>query len=277
MHALRTGEPGALFVLAVLAAAVLLSSGCLGPLQPNISASDPTAHDWRLVSYQENGAPTAVQHGTSITLGFEDSRASGSSGCNVYYAAYTLQGSSLRFQLNGQTGMHCEEPGAMDQESAYLDLLAAVEQYRIDGDRLALLSADGSTLLLMEEYAGPDPRPFSGTVWTLESYANGSAVVLPRAGTTITAVFSADGRVTGSGGCNQYAADYISNGSSLEVGTVSVTSKSCSAPVAAQEAAYLDLLASAEEYRVNGDWLSLRVDNRTVLSFQSASEDVGVK
>ncbi|MDI6719706.1 MAG: META domain-containing protein [Methanomicrobiales archaeon] len=274
MHALRSEGAEALIILAVLAAATIFGSGCVVPLPTEGGASELTSRGWSLVSYRDDGVPTGVLNGTAITLRFEGSLASGSSGCNVYFAEYTIRDSSLRFDPIGQTEIHCVEQEVMDQESAYLDLLAAVEKYRIDGGRLTLMSADGSALLVMEEDTGPDPRPFSGTVWVLESYASDNAVVLPRAGSTVTAVFSADGRVTGSGGCNQYAAEFASNGPAIRVGAVRVaSSRSCPAPVAAQEAVFLDLLGSAEEYAMYGDWLSIRAANRTVLSFRAAAED----
>ncbi len=58
--------------------------------------------------------------------------------------------------------------------------------------------------------------PLQGTTWFLESYFEGigaSVGLLP--GTSITAIFGANGQLSGSAGCNTYSATYTTDSSSL--------------------------------------------------------------
>lgn len=97
------------------------------------------------------------------TLALENGQVSGSGGCNNFFAGYTLDGSSLKFDQAGSTMMACEED-AMAFEQAFLASLADVASYAIVGEQLHLFAADGSVLLsAVPEVAGdaaeanPDP------------------------------------------------------------------------------------------------------------------------
>jgi heat shock protein HslJ len=98
-----------------------------------------------------------------------------------------------------------------------------------------------------------------GKTWRLTSFTNesGSVVVLP--GTEITAVLGADGRLTGSAGCNNYFASYQIFGHGIKIGPVGSTLKYCAEPksIMAQETAYLRLLQSSTAYTVTADQLKI--------------------
>ena len=79
-----------------------------------------------------------------LTLSTEDSRASGSSGCNQMGGAYTLNGESLQFSQMISTKMACE-PQLMDQESRIHAALEATRRWAISGDTL-ILYADGDSV-----------------------------------------------------------------------------------------------------------------------------------
>jgi heat shock protein HslJ len=93
--------------------------------------------------------PDGLLLGTTIDLTFEGDNARGSAGCNSYGAAYSRSGSSMSLENVTFTEMACLEPqGIMEQEARYLELVAAVIQYRIYGDRLWLETDDGRALVL---------------------------------------------------------------------------------------------------------------------------------
>lgn len=73
---------------------------------------------------------------------------------------------------------------------------------------------------------------------------NGTSLV---PGTTITAGFSQDGRLNGSGGCNEYSARYTISGSAIRVSELVNTQIACSTPagVDQQEQAYWQALQTA--------------------------------
>ena len=86
-------------------------------------------------------------------------------------------------------------------------------------------------------------------------------------GTSITADFSDNGKITGTAGCNQYFASYALSGSSLSIGSAGSTKMYCSSPEGTmeQETAYLLLLEQAATWSLDGDTLELRDTTGTVI------------
>ena len=117
-------------------------------------------------------------------------------------------------------------------------------------------------------------QPLVGTNWTLESFHTGDAVSSVLAGTTITAVFTKDGSITGSAGCNQYFASYNVTGTSLQVSQVGSTKMACGAPgVMQQESSYLTLISQAKTFTINGDRLTLAdAKGAAMLSFLASDQ-----
>lgn len=97
---------------------------------------------WTLIAL--NGAAPLAD--TTITLSFDDTRLSGSAGCNRYFASYSTVGSRFSAGQAGSTMMACAEP-IMAQEAAYLSALDAAAGWVMEGDELALLDANGAELL----------------------------------------------------------------------------------------------------------------------------------
>jgi len=96
-------------------------------------------------------------------------------------------------------------------------------------------------------------------VWDLVSYNNGKGAiqtVIP--GSQTTADFRADWKLSGSGGCNQYNAQYTTTASNGITITQPVTTlMACAEPVMQQETQYLSLLQQATKYEISGDQLTL--------------------
>ena len=95
--------------------------------------------------------------------------------------------------------------------------------------------------------------------WTLESYADTKGILVPViAAAPITARFRVDGTVSGSAGCNQYMANYSTQGLAISISPPVVTERYCENPlVMQQEQAYLGDLSKAVEIRVNDSNLNL--------------------
>jgi heat shock protein HslJ len=95
--------------------------------------------------------------------------------------------------------------------------------------------------------------------WDLNSYNNGKgAIQSVITGSQTTANFQADGKLSGSGGCNQYSAGYTTTTSNGITITQPVTTlMACAEPVMQQETQYLSLLQQATKYEVSGDQLTL--------------------
>ncbi len=112
---------------------------------PEVSLAGTT---WSLTAFIAGETTIPLLADTEITLTFEAGQASGSAGCNNYFAPYTLERGVLRFGAVGMTKMFCVTPeGAMDQEARYADILSAATLFEWDANQLTLRTADGRGLV----------------------------------------------------------------------------------------------------------------------------------
>ena len=96
--------------------------------------------EWALVEL--DGAPVEIgadEIAPTLVLDLEESRVSGSGGCNRLSGAFALSEDELRFGPLLTTRMACPEP-AMARERSFLAALEAVTAYELDGRTLTLLA-----------------------------------------------------------------------------------------------------------------------------------------
>jgi heat shock protein HslJ len=230
---------------------------------------------WRLVTFIDSkGNLVSVLPETRLTIEFNGEQASGSAGCNHYFASYQVQGERLSFSNAGMTEMFCPSPdGIMEQEMEYLAALQRVDHYRVVEDRLQMFDAQGQTVLTYNVEA---PGSLQGTSWQMIGYHDGkSAFVSALAGTQVTAVFAPEGSLNGSAGCNQYTTSYQVEGDQLQLGDIASTRMFCEQPegVMEQENAYLAALSLSASYRIQGE--QLEIFDKTgmrLVSYQSAQQ-----
>jgi heat shock protein HslJ len=79
----------------------------------------------------------------------EDGRVAGFSGCNRFGGSYIRTGSDLKFDRVNSTLMACREP-AMGLERQVLKALSQVKSYKIMGDQLTMLGAEGEIVLRLK-------------------------------------------------------------------------------------------------------------------------------
>jgi heat shock protein HslJ len=116
------------------------------------------------------------------------------------------------------------------------------------------------------------PATLTSTTWKLGWFDDTKGVWSRVAeGSTITATFLNEGRVTGSGGCNGYSEDYqLGNESRIWFRRPVVPDHLCQTPngVMSQESAYFTDLDWAETYSItNGQLLIFDKANRKILQF----------
>lgn len=128
----------------------------------------------------------------------------------------------------------------------------------------AALALVGVLVLLIVFMNIPGTRASAGITltssdWTLQSYADGTDGLVPAiSGTPVTASFGKGGRLSGSSGCNQYAASYTTRDLAITLSSVVATMMYCEDPaIMHQESVYLANLAKAVEIRVNESNLNL--------------------
>ena len=104
-----------------------------------------------------------------------------------------------------------------------------------------------------EAQATSKPK-LTGQTWALTKLGS---VDRKKAG--ITARFTAEGKVSGFSGCNNYSGTYRTSGGSIAVSRkLAVTQKACARPVMVQERLYLAALTAAKAYSIAGGNLKLR-------------------
>jgi len=248
---------GALVLLLALVASVALVSADQSAAPPAAQAAGTLAGPrWVLVSYAgQDGKTIQALPGTETTAQFENGTVSGSAGCNRYNAPYTVDGNKIQIGLGITTMMMCPPP-IMDQEAAYLAAIQASASYKIAGDQLTIANAKGNTVLT---FKAETPISLTDGTWVMTSYNNGKqAVVGALADTEVTAVFGADGRLSGTAGCNTYNAPYTVDDNKIKIGLTISTMMACPQPIMDQETQYLAAIQLAATYNIQGTRLELR-------------------
>jgi heat shock protein HslJ len=105
--------------------------------------------------------------------------------------------------------------------------------------------------------ASPEALPLTGTPWRLSTFAGGDVVFSVIDGTDVTMVFSADGTVSGSAGCNGYTGTYRSAGTTMAFSSLETTAERCGGPLMAQESAFLGAVRRVASASIEGTQLLL--------------------
>jgi putative lipoprotein len=118
---------------------------CFALAAPTAFAASHTAPvgAWRVEAIGTTPLAAAARPDITFTA---EGRAHGSSGCNRFLGGFTLDGAALRFEPIAGTRMACESP-AMELERHFLEALAAVHGWRMDGPALLLTNGAGATVL----------------------------------------------------------------------------------------------------------------------------------
>ncbi|MEV4512243.1 META domain-containing protein [Dactylosporangium sp. NPDC049525] len=237
----------------------------------------PWGHTYLSTAVTEQGKPRQLAAGTRIELRFGDGgRLLVLAGCNTMQAKARLDGDRLVLGEMAMTAMGCAAPlGAQDTWVA--TFLGGKPAWRVTGDELVLDGAGISMTLLDREVADPD-RPLAGAEWTVDTLISpaphasvsagasdaGVAASVP-AGVRAHLTFTADGKVTGSGGCNALSGGYTMDGATLTFTDVGSTRMACPDERATVEAAVLGVLRGTATYAIDANHLTLTAADGTGL------------
>lgn len=211
---------------------------------------------WALKTYDVSGTATEVPAGTRVDAKFADGKVSGFAGCNVYNAAVTISGATIKVGTAAVTMMACDADKTA-LEGAYLANLAKAATFTATSDTLTMFDSTGKSLLV---YSAAAANPLIGS-WDVTGYNNGKqAVVSPVTGSTLTAIFTPD-QVSGSAGCNTYTGGYTIDGTTLKIGPLASTMKACEdQAVNDQEQQFLAALQASTTFSQTGNILTLKVE-----------------
>jgi heat shock protein HslJ len=259
------------FILLGLCAGLFVLAACAPSASQQGGEAELTASVWNIT--QMSGMELVP--GSSITAQFTaDGKVGGSSGCNQYSGTYKISGDKIQIASPLASTMMACEPELMDQESAYLKALDEVQTFKVTNGTLALMDAENKSVLVYKAQS----QDLGGTSWDVIGYNNGKqAVTSVLAGTTLTADFGKDGKLSGNSGCNTYNGTYTTTGNQIKIGPLATTRMACPQEIMDQETQYLAALQSADKYRIEGTGMELRTkDDALAVDFQvkeSASAD----
>ena len=235
--------------LATLALAACSSAGESANLEGTL---------WALESYQNaDGETVDAMLNSGARAEFENGEVSGTSGCNQFFGTYEVDGNSISIGPLASTLMACPPP-LMDQEFGFMTSFQSAATYEISSDTLTMSNANGDVVVTFLE---SEPLSLTGINWIANGVNNGrggvQSIVI---GNEITAVFSEDGALSGSAGCNNYSGTYEVDGENMSIGPLAVTEKFCEQPEGTmdQESEYLAALDTVGTWSIDGDVLDLR-------------------
>lgn len=107
-------------------------------------ADNPLLVDTRWHLQALDGTPVAAGQGgepLSLQLQSGSQKLSGFAGCNRLQGRYTQRGTQLALTALGTTRMACPQP-VQQQEQRFIELLGAVDGYRIEGRVMSLLQGE---------------------------------------------------------------------------------------------------------------------------------------
>ena len=226
---------------------------------------------WTLVAFGDAANPAVVETGTVVTAYFaSDGTLSGSGGCNNYTTTYELTGDQLTVAGPiASTMMFCET--GMNQETAYLSALQNAKSiaFTAEGRLEVFYDVGGGSLRKMVFV--PGETPLMNTVWVLQSMGSPSNPTRVESGMIITAMFSPEGELSGTSGCNNYFAGYTVKDNQISIQQAGSTMRACTQGME-QEAAYLKALEGAETFQITGVRLEITYDGGAgVLVYSSLS------
>ena len=97
--------------------------------------------------------------------------------------------------------------------------------------------------LALSACASPQAPALDGTSWTMVGETPAPTIAF------------ADGRASGSTGCNRWSADTASQGAGVRIGMTAVTEMACPGPAMDTEARFLSILQATSLVEVRGDAL----------------------
>ncbi len=99
--------------------------------------------------------------------------------------------------------------------------------------------------------AASNPASIQGIAWSLAFYGDPAGLTEARGEPKPAILFQADGRLTGSTGCNMFTGTYSINNDRIQFGSLSPTNNKCATPDPAlteQEQAFLLMLQQADHF-----------------------------
>lgn len=196
----------------------------------------------------------AIPAGTTISARFVGGTVSGQAGINRYRADYRRHGDRLELGPAATTLM-AGDPEAMRAEHDFLQLLGAIDGYRLEADGLVLTDRGDVPILWFRP--APDVDASIVGTWEVRGVRVGEGVVSSATDPRRSMTFTADGQLSGSAGVNRFSGTARLDGDRLTIGPLRTTRMAGSPEAMDAEAAFLHALDEVVAVRLEGDDLTL--------------------
>jgi heat shock protein HslJ len=243
----------------------IVSLAACGDPEPAGAGGDLQDVVWQMTSATIDGSTVEPIMGApaTITFGVEDA-VGGVAACNSYGGTVVFDGASSSIVLSTltQTEMGCLDEGVMDLEAAFLGALTRVTAYTLTADMLVL---EGPGVAM--RFAAQPPEPDAalvGVTWALQTIIRGEAASTPVAQGTL--VFSDDGAVAGTAGCNSIGGTYDP---ATGFGQMVSTMMACEPAVMEQERFFMDVLSDQATVSIEGPTLTIADLSGNALVFRA--------
>lgn len=257
---------------------VLLGAGCRSTDSLHADSESPgealiEGTVWEMSSYHSvSGTMDPRVENSMVNMKIDAGKISGNAGANRFFGSAAVEGSSIQISPVGSS-MMMGTPELMAQESQFLKLLQGTARYEIVGDELRLQDDDGHVVLVFVPRVEPS---LTSTLWKATGVNNGKGgVTTLLQGSELTAEFTAEGRVSGTSGCNAYSGGYDLDGGSIVFGPMAGTRKMCAEPegIMEQEMQFLQALEKSATYSIREGRLELRDTSGALqVSFSAGNE-----
>lgn len=206
--------------------------------------------------------------GVDVTAEFADGQISGTSGCNSYGGAYTLDGNNFSIGEIASTAMDCLDP-IMALETPFQEALLTATAVSLNEDTLTIETEMG-TLTFVPQTAVSRQEPIAPTqlfesIWQLVALETPDGPLPAQSEAPITMQFTPD-IIAGHSGCIRYTAGYhlAPEAFLLLVGNFSQSARDCRSGAGQLEQTFFNLLETAESYTLEADTLTIFTTNGTL-------------
>lgn len=209
----------------------------------------------------DGGAAFQLVPGTRVRLSFTEANLTASGGCNIFGAAYRIEGGRLVIDGGAMTEMGCDD--AREKQDQWLfAFLGSKPGTTLAGTDLTLDNGRTIMRLVDRTIAEPDLN-IVGPTWTVTSIIEGDAVSSAPAGATATLIFANDGSVEVNAGCNRGRGSWAAEGSGVTFREVALTKMACADPAGALETAVLAVInAGSVQASIRANVLTLQAGGR---------------
>lgn len=226
----------------------------------------------------EDGKPKKLVKGTLVSLRFDDGEIRASAGCNTMSGPVRFSDGTLIVTDLAMTEMGCPGEGRHEQDQFVAEFLTAAPAYTYDGTTLKLNTARVGMVLGPREQVRPD-LPLEGTRWNVTHTTQGpardaaddpNAAVSAGMAPQNAYLEFADGKVTGSDGCNSLFGDATISGDTITFGPIGTTKKAC--PGVQGSDGVLKVLTGEVTWRIDHNVLTLTSASGAGLQLQARTE-----